>query len=122
MAKPVIPEGQAFSNAWRALDRPARQRVRRAANRAQPAENKKEAALAVAVARGQQRFWRFAWLLGPALAALLLFTEPWQTVLVNILLATLLFAVLRFLFVRRARLAEAVNLEVASGKRRKQPR
>jgi hypothetical protein len=116
---PSIPEGPAFTEEWRELDRDARRRIRRAVNRAQAAEDPREAALAVAVARGQQRFWRFGWVIGPVLAMLLSATEPLQVILANGLFGTILLVVLAFVFVRRAKRAEARNLEVAARKRKK---
>ena len=119
MNQPSVPEGSAFTDAWRALDRDARRRIRRAVNRAQPAEDPREAVLAVAVARGQRRFWRYGWVLGPVFAALLLFREPLPVLIANGLFALVVFAVLGLFFTRRARRAEDLNLEVARrGKRR----
>lgn len=110
---PTIPEGPAFTAAWRSLDRDGRRRVRRAVNRVRVADDPKEAALAVAVARGQRRFWRWGWALGPLLAMLLLSTEDLPVVIANGLFAVVLFGALAWLFTRRAQRAEALNLERA---------
>ena len=121
--QPTIPEGPAFTDAWRALDRDTKRRIRRAVNRGQAAENRREAALAVVIARSQQRFWRFAWLFGPALALVLMIREPLAVVVANAILALLVFALMAVLFTRRARRAEAANLERArQGKRKRDDR
>jgi hypothetical protein len=110
-----IPEGGDFTEAWRALDRDTKRRIRRAVNRAQPADNRREAALAVAVARGQQRFWRFGWLFGPLLAVMLLAGEPAVALVANGIFAAVVFGVLSLFLIRRARRAERVNREAVAG-------
>jgi hypothetical protein len=50
------------------LDRRERRAIMRAVNRGQAVEDRRHADLAIGVARRQQRFWRYAWLLGPSLA------------------------------------------------------
>jgi hypothetical protein len=118
-SEPSVPEGSAFSEAWRALDRDARRRVRRAVNRAQPVQDAREATLAVAVARGQRRFWRYGWLLGPVFAVILLVREPLPVVIANGVFAVVVFGVLALFFSRRARRAEERNLEVARKSKRR---
>jgi hypothetical protein len=51
-----------------ALDRHQRREIMRAVNRGQVVKDRRQADIAIGVARRQQRFWRFAWLLGPSLA------------------------------------------------------
>jgi hypothetical protein len=51
-----------------ALDRQQRRAIMRAVNRGLAVEDRRHADLAIGVARRQQRFWRYAWLLGPTIA------------------------------------------------------
>lgn len=114
-----IPEGAEYRQRWAQLDRPARRRVMRAVNRARALDKRNEAVLAVALARAQQRFWRVAWLLGPALGALLAYDQPVTAIVANAGLAAAVFGVLAVFFRWRARRAEEVNLQVVEGKRRR---
>jgi hypothetical protein len=50
------------------LDRRQRRAIMRSVNRGQAVEDRRHADLAIGVARRQQRFWRYAWLLGPTIA------------------------------------------------------
>jgi hypothetical protein len=50
------------------LDRSQRRAIMRAVNRGRVVEDRRHADLAIGVARRQQRFWRYAWLLGPTIA------------------------------------------------------
>lgn len=119
------PDDVDFREAWARLDKPARRRVRRAVNRAQPAEDPTEAALAATMAAGQRRMWRYAWLFGPAVAALLQIPAGWQAVVANALFATALFGFMGFIFSWKAKRAEAANravVEEARAKRRNRSR
>jgi hypothetical protein len=118
-ARSSIPEGRAFSLAWRRLDRDARRRVRRAVNRAQPAEHPSEAALAVAMARGQQRFWRYGWVFGPILAVVLLVREPLPAIIANAVFATVVFGVLAVFLTRPAPPAAQVERDAAPAQRKR---
>jgi hypothetical protein len=50
------------------LDRRQRREITRAVNRGVPMQDRRMAELAIGVAQRQQRFWRYAWLLGPSIA------------------------------------------------------
>lgn len=119
MAKPKpLPQGPAFRKEWGRLDKEGRRRVRRAANSGQPAGNKREAALAAAMAVNQQRMWRWAWVVAPVLVAALRFPDGWAVVLANFAVALVIFGLMAAFFLRRARRGEAVNREVMAGTRK----
>lgn len=111
-----IPEGSEYRQQWGRLDSATRRRIVRAVNKGEVLESRKEAALAVATARRQQRFWKKAWMLGP-LAALLVIGQGIVPYLANALLSTAIIGLMAFFWSRRAERAAAANLEAASGKK-----
>lgn len=113
-----LPQGAEFRKQWDRLDRDARRRVRQAANRGKPAANKREAGLAAAMAVNQQRMWRWAWIVGPVLLSLLRIGDGWQIVVGNFAVGLIVFGLMALFFRKRARVAEEVNREVLSGKRK----
>ena len=112
-----LPAGDDFRTQWTSLDRAGRRRVRRAANRARPASNRKEAGLAAAMAVNQQRMWRWAWIVAPVVLALLRIPDGWAAVLANLAAALAVFGLMALYFRRRASKAEAINYEVFTGQR-----
>lgn len=116
MAK--IPDREQYRREWSQLSISDRRRIVRAVNRGQALEKRKEAALAVATARGQKRFWSKAWLMGP-IGALFTLGSGWQFYLVNAFMLTLMLGAMSWFWVRRANRAEEVNLAAAGGKRSK---
>jgi hypothetical protein len=86
----------------------------RAVNRGQAVEVRKHAPLAVMVARRQQRFWKWSWLLGPLLGAVQLLLVPVEVAVFNAGLATLGLAAFSVFWYRRAARAERLNLELAA--------
>jgi hypothetical protein len=119
---PADPADQRLQRDFMALPLPDRRGVIKAVNRGQLVAEPKHARFAVVVARRQQRFWRFAWLLGPALGVLQLFlVDSWEAALLNGLLGTLTLGGLSWFWYSRAVRAEQLNTEVAErrgGKRR----
>lgn len=117
-----IPDPQAHRKQWAKLDWRTRRRIVRSVNRGRALEDRKEAGLAVGVAQGQQRFWRWAWLLGP-LAALFVLDEGVGVYLGNAGLATSILGLMSWFWYRRAQRAEGLNRDVALGrsKRRHTP-
>lgn len=107
-----IPEGQAYRDAWAALDRDARRRVRRAVNRGRAVDNRAEARVAVALARSQRNFWRWGWIVGPGIVLAFTIREEWPVILANVGLVGVVVGVMSFYFNRRSRRAEAVNLAI----------
>lgn len=100
-----------------ALDSAERRAVMRAVNRGQLVENRKHAPLAVMVARRQQRFWKWSWLLGPVLGAVQLLLVPPEVALLNAGIATLGLAAFSVFWYRRAARAEQLNRQLAEGRR-----
>lgn len=117
MARGVF-DSQSHRTAWSALDWRTRRRIVRAVNRGLALENRREARLAIGVARGQQRFWRWAWLVGP-LAALFVLREGIVVYVVNAAVATSVLGLMSWFWYSRARRAEVHNLEVATRGRRR---
>jgi hypothetical protein len=100
-----------------ALDPAERRAVMKAVNRGQVVAVRKHAPLAVMVARRQQRFWKWSWLLGPILGAVQLLLVPVEVAIFNAGLATLGLAAFSVFWYRRAVRAERLNLELAEGRR-----
>lgn len=87
-----------------------RRRIMKAVNRGKALDDRRDALLAVNVARQQQRFWKWAWLMGPAVSVLF-FDQGWQAVLANALVATLILGGMSAFWYLRARRSEHANLE-----------
>ncbi len=124
MAKPQkIPEGQEYRDAWAALDRDARRRVRRAVNRGRAADNRAEARVAVALARSQRNFWRWGWVVGPAIVLAFTIREEWPVIVANVGLVAVIVGAMSLYFNRRSRRAEAANMAVVERRKssKKQP-
>lgn len=111
-----IPDPEAHRRAWRRLDWRTRRRIVRAVNRGRALDKRREARLAVGVAEGQQRFWRWAWLLGPV-AALFVLDEGFGVYLANAAFATSILGLMSWFWFRRASRAEALNRDVVRGRR-----
>lgn len=100
------------------LDRRERRAIVRAVNRGQAMTKKRDAELAIGVARRQQRFWTRAWLLGPAIAIVQvlltpiglmegLFLAAWGAVLLGMMAAW---------WWTRARRSEMLNLAIVGSR------
>jgi hypothetical protein len=111
------PDRAEHQRRFMALDQADRRAVMRAVNRGKAVDNRKHAPLAVMVARRQQRFWKWSWLLGPALGAVQLLLVPVEVAAFNAGLATLGLAAFSVFWYRRAARAEQLNLELADGRR-----
>jgi hypothetical protein len=100
------------------LERDERRAIVRAVNRGTPMARRRDAEIAVGVARRQQRFWSRAWVMGPGIALLQMLVTP-IGLLEGLLLAawgTLLLGMLAALWWTRARRAELENLRVIGGR------
>lgn len=115
MAK--TPDRAEQQRRFMALDQADRRAVMRAVNRGKAVENRKHASLAVMVARRQQRFWKWSWLLGPVLGAVQLLLVPVEVAVFNAGLATFGLAAFSVFWYRRAARAEHLNLDLAEGRR-----
>lgn len=116
-----IPDKDEFRRIWDGLEFSDRRVVMRAVARGQPLRKRSFARLAVLRARQQQTYWRWAWLLAPAVA-LFAIPQGWAVVAVQAALLTLLmggFARWRWL---RAAAAEKANLDRLDGRVSPPPR
>jgi hypothetical protein len=112
-----VPDRAEHQRRFTALDAKERRAIIRAVNRGQAVEVRKHAPLAVGVARRQLRFWRWAWVLGPAIMAVQLALVPAEIALVNGGLATLALLIVSWIWYRRAARAERLNLAIVEGHR-----
>jgi hypothetical protein len=106
-----IPDRDEHRRRWSALGMADRRRIMRAVNRGEPVADRREALLAVPLARQQQRFWRRAWLIGPLLS-LVFAGQGWQTVVANALVASLILGLMSLFWLRRATRSEHANLRL----------
>ena len=96
------------------LDRQERRAIVRAVNRGEAMTKKRDAELAIGVARRQQRFWKRAWLLGPAIAVVQVLATPigWMEGLLLAAWGSVLLGMMAAWWWTRARRAELLNLAV----------
>ncbi len=93
-----------------------RRAIVRAVNRGQPVENRRHAPLAVMIAQRQIRFWRWAWLIAPALGIGQLFVAEPQVALMNGLFGTMVLGTLAWFWMRRARQSMDANAALQKGR------
>ena len=93
-----------------------RREIMRAVNRGTTVEQRRYAPLAVAVARRQQRFWRYVWLLGPLVGIVQIPFVDLAVVVGNGAASTLVLGLMSWFWYRRARRAERLN-EDLTGRR-----
>lgn len=114
----TLPDRTRHQAAFAALSVSERRAIVRAVNRGRVVEVRKHAPLAVGVARRQIRFWRYAWLLGPGLGAVqFAFADP-EVALANAIIGTIALGTLAWFWLRRARRAEELNLDIVEGRGR----
>ena len=114
---PRIPDQDEFARLWSQVPMGDRRRILRAVNKGHMLDRRREAALAVVLARRQQRFWRFAWLLGPLIAIPIAVLMPTveglgQIIAYGVLGGAVLLAMSTF-YTRRAKRAEELNADHA---------
>lgn len=116
---PRIPDDEMFQRRWRALEHADRRRIIRAVNRGRQLDDRSDAALAVVMARRQQRFWRYAWLIGPAIVlGTSAFSETTvESLLLNLVLSIAILGAMAVFWRRRAARAEELNHAHARGRR-----
>ncbi|MFP4312569.1 MAG: hypothetical protein ACLFS9_11400, partial [Nitriliruptoraceae bacterium] len=91
-----------------------RRAIVRSVNRGQPVEQRKHAEHAVHIARRQMRFWRWSWLIGPAVGLVQIGQLGWQVALLNAVVAALALGAMSAFFFLRARRALHANLALLS--------
>ena len=111
-------DAQRLNERFALLDRTERRAIMRAVNRGLPMERRRDAELAVGVARRQQRFWSRAWLLGPAIALVQALVTPigWVEGLLLAAWGTVLLGMMAAWWWTRARRAELENLRAIGGR------
>lgn len=111
------PDGSDDYKLYATLDRTDRRQIARAVNRGRAVDDRKLAKIAVAFARRQQRFWRYAWLIGPALGALqFLSLEPLAATF-NALIGSGMLIGASVWFTRKAKQSERACLELHATKK-----
>jgi hypothetical protein len=116
MAK--TPDRRENQRRFAELDTASRRAIIKAVNKGRAVETRKHAPIAVGVAQRQQRFWRWSWLMGPAIALVQALVVDLMTAALNGMVATLGLVALSLWFSTRARRAEDANRALAEGRRR----
>lgn len=109
MARSKIPSPAEHARLWAQLSFADRRRFLKAVNRGEGMQTRKDARLGVGVARQQMRYWRWAWLFGPAMGLVMI--PDWTSVIVTALLGGVLMGGLSLYRLRRAAAAERANLD-----------
>lgn len=109
-----IPDKEAYQRAWSGMAFRERREILRAVARGQPMRRRKDARLAVATARQQQSYWKYAWLIAPAVS--LISIPNWALVAVQAVLLSGLMGGYAWHRIRRARQAEEANLGRLDGR------
>ncbi len=112
-----IPDKHEHQRRFMELDLKERRAIARAVNRGRAVEKRSHAVFAVGVARRQQRFWRYAWLLGPLIGLVQIPFVELEAALFNLVLGTVILGAMSAYWLWRARQAEAANLAIVEGRR-----
>lgn len=112
-----IPDKHEHQRRFMELDLKERRAIARAVNRGQAVEKRSHAVFAVGVARRQQRFWRYAWLLGPLIGLVQIPFVELAAAMINLAIGTVVLGGMSAYWLWRARQAEAANLAIVEGRR-----
>ncbi len=104
------------------LDAVERRAIVKAVNRGNPVETRKHAPHAVHMAQRQMRFWRWSWLIGPAVGLIQIGQLGLLAAVINALLASAFLGAMSAFFYLRARRAEEANLALVDRRRSRQQR
>ena len=107
--RPKVPSRAEHARLWARLDTGDRRRIMRAVNRGEGLSARRDARLAVGLARQQQRYWSRAWWFGPLVGVVLV--PAWLQVLVAAVVGTAMMGAMSAWRLRRARACEHANLE-----------
>lgn len=107
-----IPDKHEHQRRFAELDLKDRRAIARAVNRGRAVETRAHAVFAVGVARRQQRFWRYAWLLGPLIGLVQIPFVELEAALFNLVIGTVVLGGMSAYWLWRARQAEAANLAI----------
>lgn len=108
---------QALQRRFGALSSTDRRAIVRAVNRGRAVEVRKHAPLAVHIANRQMRFWKWSWIIGPAVGLLQIGQLGLAAALINALLASALLGAMSAFFYLRAQRSAQANLALMGGKR-----
>lgn len=92
------------------LDAGDRRAIVKAVNRGRAVETRKHAPLAVHMAQRQMRFWKWSWLIGPAVGLLQIGQLGPVAAVINAVVASAFLGAMSAFFYLRARRAEEANL------------
>jgi len=106
------PDGSEGYKAYAALDRPQRREISRAVSRGQAVTDRRLAKIAVSFAQRQRRFWRYAWLIGPALGAFQFISLDPLPAAVNALIGSGMLIAASVWFSRKAKRAARLCVEL----------
>jgi len=115
-----IPDKADYQRIWSGMTFRERREILRAVARGRAMRRRKDARLAVATARQQQTYWKWAWLIAPAVA--LISIPDWAAVAVQALLLSTIMGGFAWHRMRRAAQAEVANLARLDGKAPPPPR
>lgn len=104
-----LPDKAAFDERWRSMGWGQRREFLRTVGRGEAMRKRSDARIAVMVARQQQRYWKWAWLLGPLVSLFLL--PDWIALAINAALISAVTGGFAFYKHRRAVASEQANLE-----------
>lgn len=110
--RPILGDDAAYGAAWSATPFADRRRITRAVNRGEVLDDGVEAQLAVMTSRRQVAFWRWGWLIGPAVT-LLQAGSDLAVFFATMAMTTAATGGLSWFFLRRARRAIVLNLPLA---------
>lgn len=99
------------------LDAPERRAIVKAVNRGRPVDTRKHAPLAVHIAQRQMRFWKWSWLIGPAVGLIQINQLGVFAAIINALMASAFLGAMSAFFYLRASRAEEANLALSDRKR-----
>jgi hypothetical protein len=104
-----VPTPQEHARLWGRMSFADRRRVMKAINKGQGMPDRREARVAVGVARQQQRYWRWAWVIGPVMGLVLI--PDWVSVVVASAAGTAAMGAISWRRSRNAVAAEQANLD-----------
>lgn len=110
----ILDDQDRFRRAWNDLPFADRRRISKAVNRGDVLDDERDAQLAVMTARRQERFWSWAWLIGPVVSFAQFAGRDWRLAVTGAGIAAVVTGLLSIWFLRKARRAQEVNLPRAT--------
>jgi len=106
------PDGSDGHASFASLDRTQRREISRAVSRGRAVTDRRLARTAVAFSQRQQRFWRYAWLIGPALGAMQFLSLDPLPALINALIGSGMLIAASVWFTRKAKQSQTACLDL----------